>query len=37
MENINNSTIFTRRSIRSFIKEKKVEQEKVDILLRAAQ
>lgn len=36
MENINGSTIFTRRSIRSFIKEKKVEQEKVDILLRAA-
>ena len=37
MENINESTIFTRRSIRSFIKEKKVEQEKIDILLRAAQ
>lgn len=36
MENINESTIFTRRSIRSFIKEKKVEQEKIDILLRAA-
>lgn len=36
MKNINESTIFTRRSIRSFIKEKKVEQEKVDILLRAA-
>ena len=37
MKNINDSTIFTRRSIRSFIKEKKVEQEKIDILLRAAQ
>ena len=37
MENINESSIFTRRSIRSFIKEKKVEQEKIDILLRAAQ
>lgn len=37
MKNINESTIFTRRSIRSFIKEKKVEQEKIDILLRAAQ
>lgn len=36
MKNIDESTIFTRRSIRSFIKEKKVEQEKVDILLRAA-
>lgn len=36
MENINESTIFTRRSIRSFIKEKKVEYEKVDILLHAA-
>lgn len=31
MENINESTIFTRRSIRSFIKEKKVEQEKIDL------
>lgn len=36
MNNINESTIFIRRSIRSFIKEKKVEPEKVDILLRAA-
>lgn len=36
MENINESTIFTRRSIRSFIKEKKVEYEKVDIILHAA-
>ena len=36
MKNINESTIFSRRSIRSFIKEKKVEQEKIDILLRAA-
>ena len=36
MKNINESTIFIRRSIRSFIKEKKVEPEKIEILLRAA-
>lgn len=36
MKNINESTIFIRRSIRTFIKEKKVEHEKIDILLRAA-
>lgn len=36
MDNINNNIIFTRRSIRSFIKEKKVENEKIEILLRAA-
>lgn len=36
MKDINESTIFIRRSIRSFIKEKKVEPEKIEILLRAA-
>ena len=36
MKDINESTIFIRRSIRSFMKEKKVEPEKVEILLRAA-
>ncbi len=36
MENIYKSPIFTRRSIRSFIKDKKVEKEKIEILLRAA-
>lgn len=36
MENINESTIFIRRSIRSFLKDKKVEPEKIDTLLRAA-
>lgn len=36
MENINESTIFTRRSIRSFLKNKKVEPKKIEILLRAA-
>lgn len=36
MDNINESIIFTRRSIRSFIKDKKVEPEKIEILLRAA-
>ncbi len=36
MKNINENTIFIRRSIRTFIKEKKVESEKIDILLRAA-
>lgn len=36
MENINKNIIFTRRSIRSFIKDKKIEEEKVTMLLRAA-
>lgn len=36
MENIENNIIFTRRSIRSFIKEKKVESEKVELILKAA-
>lgn len=36
MENIENNIIFTRRSIRSFIKEKKVENEKVELILKAA-
>lgn len=35
MENIENNIIFTRRSIRSFIKDKKVESEKVELILKA--
>lgn len=36
MENFDNNILFTRRSIRSFIKEKKVESEKVELILKAA-
>lgn len=36
MENIENNIIFTRRSICSFIKEKKVESEKIELIIKAA-